>query len=61
MNCYKCDKGPNLDIPLLRCGCYVCPPCYCLIKGEKINNCLICDKKLIRGRKLNKPLGIKLK
>jgi len=54
MNCYVCDKSPSNDIPLLRCGCYVCPPCYCKIKDERKNHCLVCGKKLIRGKKLNK-------
>jgi len=54
MNCYICESPPNQDIPLLRCGHYVCCECYCRIKSDKINVCLLCEKKLIRGRKLNK-------
>lgn len=54
MKCYLCLADEDKNVPLLRCGDYVCPPCYCRIKSEKINTCLMCDKKLIRGSKKNK-------
>lgn len=54
MNCYNCLAESDRNVPLLKCGCYVCPPCYCIIKSDKINICLRCDKKLIRGKKKNK-------
>ena len=58
MDCYVCLSPPDLNVPLLRCQHYVCPPCYCRIKSEHIDKCLICYKKLIRGRKLNKKKTI---
>ena len=54
MNCYLCNKEPDLNVPLLRCGDYVCPPCYCKIKGSGENNCILCERRLIRGRRLNR-------
>lgn len=54
MKCYLCLADEDKNVPLLRCGHYVCPPCYCRIKQDKMYACLICDKKLIRGCKKNK-------
>ena len=54
MNCYHCQSPPDIQIPLLRCGCYVCSSCYTKIKLYMSLNCLICKRKLIRGSKLNK-------
>lgn len=54
MKCYLCLGDEDKNVPLLRCGCYVCPPCYCRIKQDRIYTCLLCDKKLIRGCKKNK-------
>ena len=48
MNCLHCEDSYDKNVPLLRCGCYLCPSCYCRFKSSKINNCL-CSKKLIRG------------
>ena len=57
MNCYVCDEKPDHNVPLLRCLCYACPKCYCVLKSQKIENCLLCkNKKLIRGGKPNKVL-----
>lgn len=55
MNCYLCNADPDPHVPLLRCGHYACPPCYCKIKDRRINHCLLCEKKLIRGRRKNRP------
>ena len=51
--CYICLEYVE-KIPLLRCGHFVCCKCYCDMKFQKIKNCLICNKKLIRGTKINK-------
>ena len=51
--CYICLEYVD-RIPLLRCGHFICSECYCQMKNKKLNNCLICDKKLIRGSKKNK-------
>ena len=52
-DCFIClESSPK--VPLLKCGHFVCPKCYCELKGNKINNCCICQKKLIRGTKKNK-------
>lgn len=51
--CYICLDFFN-RIPLLKCGHMVCAECYCKLKDRKINNCVICNKKLIRGCKINK-------
>ena len=40
MYCYKCLAEPDKNVPLLKCGCYVCPSCYCDIKNRKLNECL---------------------
>jgi len=53
LDCHICQK--TIDrVPLLRCGHFVCPKCYCDCKTMKINNCVVCDRKLIRGSKKNK-------
>lgn len=54
MDCYICLDAPDKNVPLLKCGCYICPPCYCRLKSNKINDCQVCNKKLVRGRKNNK-------
>jgi hypothetical protein len=54
MDCYICLAEPDKNIPLLKCKCYLCPRCYCELKNRKLNFCVICDKKLIRGAKKNK-------
>jgi hypothetical protein len=41
-------------VPLLRCGHFVCPECYEKCKNLRINNCSVCDKKMVRGCKKNK-------
>ena len=53
LNCQKCLQIID-RVPLLRCGHFICAKCYCDCKSMKINNCGICDKKLIRGAKKNK-------
>ena len=51
--CYIClDYFPGLTY--LKCNHFVCCKCYCDMKNRKLNNCLICNKKLIRSKKLNK-------
>lgn len=54
MNCYQCYQGPDPNVPLLRCGHYICTVCYCQLKSSHIFKCLHCDKKLIRGFKKNR-------
>lgn len=54
MDCYICLDKPDIRIPLLRCGHYVCCECYCGLKRHKYNECQICKKKLIRGARKNK-------
>lgn len=53
MNCYICLEAPDKNVPLLKCGHYCCPKCYCSLKFYKMNNCSVCCKKLIRGTKKN--------
>lgn len=36
------------DVPLLTCGCFICPNCYVKAKQCKINNCKSCNTKLRR-------------
>ena len=52
-NCFIC-LGNIPRVPLLRCGHFVCPECYCECKDRAIYNCSVCQKKLIRGAKKNK-------
>ena len=54
MDCYICLAEPDKNIPLLRCGHYVCCKCYCALKSNRINDCHVCKKKLIRGARKNK-------
>ena len=56
LNCYICSKPYDKNIPLLRCGHYVCCECYCDMKLQKVNKCLICNKKLIRKEFKNKNI-----
>ena len=55
MNCLHCEDPYDKNVPLLKCGCYLCPSCYCRFKSSKINNCL-CGKKLIRGGRKYKEI-----
>ena len=48
MNCLHCEDPYDPKVTLLKCGCYLCPSCYCRFKSSNINEC-ICGKKLIRG------------
>lgn len=57
MNCLHCEDPYDKNVPLLRCGCYLCPSCYCRFKASKINKCL-CSKKLIRGSRKYKEKTI---
>lgn len=52
MKCFKC-LSIVANVPLLTCGHFCCPECYCDLKTYKINICLICDKPLKRGNKKN--------
>lgn len=53
MDCYIClESCPN--VPLLKCGHFVCPPCYCDLKSRRFYHCSLCRKELIRGKKKNK-------
>lgn len=49
MDCYIC-LDEFLKIPLLNCGHFVCPKCYCDLKQRKINSCCLCKKKLTRKK-----------
>jgi hypothetical protein len=60
MNCFICNDKPNLAIPLLVCGCYLCSACYCDEKSKKHIKCPSCNKSLKRGVKKNKQLIKKL-
>ena len=52
MDCYIClESCPN--VPLLKCGHFVCPPCYCDLKSRRFYHCSLCRKELIRGKKKN--------
>ena len=52
--CYLCKDNQNNQIPVLVCGCYCCNNCYNNLKSQKINNCLVCNKKLRRSGIKNK-------
>lgn len=53
LDCGFClNTVPN--IPLLRCGHFLCNKCYCFMKDNKIFNCELCGRKLVRGTKKNK-------
>lgn len=54
MDCFLCQEKPDPKVTLLRCGCYVCPPCYCSLKSNRIYNCPSCDAVLWRGCRKNK-------
>ena len=54
LSCYICLEEPDKNIPLLKCGHYCCCECYCKQKNRKINHCLVCFNKLIRGARKNK-------
>lgn len=51
--CFICFEYVD-EVPLLKCNHFLCPTCYTDMKNRKLNNCLICNKKLIRGTKKNK-------
>ena len=51
MYCYICLEAPDQNIPLLKCGHYICSHCYCQLKSHGFNSCSVCSKKLIRGSK----------
>ncbi len=53
MDCFCC-KTYFPDISLLTCKHSLCCDCYVKMKMNKNNNCLLCDKKLRRGRKRNR-------
>lgn len=53
MNCYLCEASPDPNVPLLTCGHYLCPPCYCHMRNDKNDFCLLCKKLLKRGRRNN--------
>ena len=51
--CYVCLYVVT-RIPYLSCGHFVCSECYCKCKDRKINNCSLCEKKLIRDYRKKK-------
>lgn len=50
MVCLVCIAIKDKNVPLLKCGHYVCPLCYCNLKSNNVNNCA-CGEKLIRKYK----------
>ena len=56
LNCYVCSKLYEKNVPLLVCNHYVCPECYCNMKSKKVNECIICNKKLLRKQFKNKNI-----
>ena len=46
-------------IPLLKCSHFVCPTCYCSLKNRRIDNCLYCQKKMIRGNLYKRKVNLK--
>lgn len=60
MHCYICSQVES-NVPLLKCGCFLCPSCYCNMKRDGIYHCCridrdgsVCDKPLFRGRRKNR-------
>lgn len=53
MDCIGCKSLPNLDVPLLTCGCYYCCACYTKLRSNGIHLCVKHEKPLRRGRKKN--------
>lgn len=41
MNCVICKREKTPEVPLLKCGCYLCPECYCKQKTNGIYHCTI--------------------
>lgn len=50
MKCYYCLQV-EYRVPMLECGHFLCPCCFCMLKNDGINNCLRCDKILSREKK----------
>lgn len=49
MDCYVClDFEKSKNIPLLFCGHFCCPECYCKLKINNFKHCLLCYKPLKR-------------
>jgi hypothetical protein len=53
-DCYKCQIPKIKEVPLLKCGHYICTDCYIRLKNTRIVNCLICNEKLKRSAKREK-------
>ena len=51
-NCFICLEKIE-KVPLLKCGCFICPGCYCNLKSRRIDKCSVCNKKMTRGSKKN--------
>jgi hypothetical protein len=50
--CELCEEMVNAkEVPDLKCGCFICPQCYCKLKSEKIHRCIWCNEKLQRNIK----------
>lgn len=51
--CLKCEQK-FAGIPLLRCGHFICPKCYCYLKTNRDNQhsnkcgCVACGKNMVR-------------
>lgn len=41
MNCLKCGRAKSNEVPMLKCGCYLCPLCYCKSKSAGVYHCHI--------------------
>ena len=42
------------DIPYLKCSHFICAECYERCKNHKINNCIICNRKMSRDYRKKK-------
>ena len=48
IKCKICDVIKDKQVPLLNCEHYICPPCYVSMKSHKIDDCVLCNKKMKR-------------
>lgn len=48
IKCKICDVIKDKQVPLLNCKHYICPPCYVSMRSHKIDDCILCNKKMKR-------------
>lgn len=53
LDCAMCLRTIS-NIPLLKCGHFICNKCYNDLKSDNVEKCELCQKKLIRSCKKNK-------